>query len=160
MSTVMERPQIDMRAVELAARSPDSRVRGVAMRRLEIEREIAPLDGFLSFYCAEAEHVGPEVKQSASAKKPAPAQANGVDKAESKGKTVRMIEVARDAIVAYGKPMPLPMLFETMRRDHPAVCLASQDSMRARLAEHKDKLVRVDGRGYWPAGVEAPSADA
>jgi hypothetical protein len=155
MSTVMDRSQINMRAVELAARSPDQRVRGAAMRRLEIENEIAPLDSFLSYYCDEADRSGVEVKQAAVpvTKKPTPATG------EQKGKTIRMIEVARDAIVAYGRPMSLSVLFETMRRDHPAVCLASQDSMRARLAEHKDKLVRVDGRGYWPAGMEPPSAD-
>lgn len=157
MSATMDRSQIDMKAVDLAAQSPDPRVRSVALRRLEIEKEIAPLDGFLSFYCAEVANVAVPV-----AKKPIPPNANGHAKepAQPRGKTERMIEVAKDVIVTYGQPMPLSMLFDTMQRDHPNLCLASPDSMRARLAEHKDKLVRVDSRGYWPVGTEVPSSDA
>jgi hypothetical protein len=163
MSNVMERPSVDMKAVEMAAQSPDPRVRGVAQRRLEIEREIAPLDGFLSFYCGEAVAIAPIVPIAAAVvavpvtKKPNPVHVNGASKdAAPKGKTERMIEVAKGIIVASGQPMTLQVLFDRMQRDHPALCLASPDSMRARIAEHKDKLARFDSRGYWPIGMEPP----
>jgi len=161
MSAMMERPRIDMKAVELAAQSPDPRVRGVALHRLEIEKEIGPLDSFLSFYCAEAAIV--PVAVLAAARKPVPARVNGKPikgMAAPKGKTVRMVEAAKEVIVASGRPMRLSALFEAMRRDYPDLCLSSADSMRARLAEHKDLLVNVDSRGYWPKDTEVPSPDA
>lgn len=158
MSAIMERTHIDMKAVELAAQSPDPRVRSVAQRRLEIEKEIVPLDGFLSFYSAEAANiVVPVTKKANPVSVPSHANGHATEAVQPKGKTERMIEVAKGVIVTYGQPMPLPMLFETMQRDHPALCLASPDSMRARLAEHRDKLVRVDSRGYWPVGTEVPA---
>jgi hypothetical protein len=158
MSHVMERPQVDMRAVEMAAQSPDPRVRNVAQRRLEIEREIAPLDGFLSFYCDEAVVIASVAAAAAVPVTKKVVSSQPLNGTAPKGKTERMIDVAKGAIVEYGQPMSLQMLFETMQRDHPALCLASPESMRARLAEHKDKLIRHNG-GYWPADMEAPAAN-
>jgi hypothetical protein len=161
MTTAMERPLIDMKAVEMAAQSPDPRVRGVALRRLEIEREIGPLDGFLSFYCTEAAMVVPVVAVVADLKKSSPVRpvngaAKDAPKDVPKGKTERNIDTMKQVIAAHGQPMSLQALFDTMQRDHPAQCWASPESMRARLAEHKDKLIRCNG-GYWPADMEVPT---
>lgn len=162
MSAVMERPRIDMKAIELAAQSPDARVRSLAQRRLEIEKEIEPLDGFLSFYCAESVALPVSAKLAVGiARKPSQV-ANGAaqPKSVAKGKTERMIDAANVLIVAHGRPMQLAELYEAIRREHADLSLASPDSMRARLAEHRGRIARIDGRGYWPAGVEVPDDNA
>jgi hypothetical protein len=153
------RSTIDMKAVESIASSPDPRVRNVAQRRLEIEKEIEPLDAFLSYYINEA---APTASVISAMTNPRPrARQLGVAKSSSeKGKTLRMVGAAIQIVVDSKQPMTIDALYANMKISHDNLCPSNVASLRARLTEHKDKIARVDGRGYWPTDVAVPSPDA
>ncbi len=134
---------VDMKTVlEAAANSPDPTVRGIAIRRMEIEQECARLDAFFGFY-AEARTAIPPASAHAS-----PSKSGG-----------KMIAAVREVLLRNGRPMPLAALFETMRRDFPDSGPPKQESFRVRLSEHRDKIARTDA-GYWPADVPVVGLDA
>ncbi len=139
---------VDMKTVlEAAANSPDPTVRGIAIRRMEIEQECARLDAFFGFY-AEARTAVP----------PAPARAVPAKAGGDKGGG-KLIVAVREVLLRYGRPMPLATLFEAVRRDFPDSGPPKQESFRVRLSEHRDKIARTDA-GYWPADVPVVGVDA
>jgi hypothetical protein len=152
VTPTVERTSIDMDAIRKAADSPDANVRRLAMRRLEIERELSALDVFLSFYVAEAAKL-PVVQLKQTVKQ----HTNGAS-VPLKGKTEAMLTACRNILVAHGQPMRIGELYAAMKEKDPTFSLANTDSMRARLSSHKDKLIHIDGRGFWPTGVEMPRA--
>lgn len=154
---------VDLKAVEMAAASPDPRVRGVAMRRMEIEKERVSLDNFLSFYMSESATAAPVpavrsaggngVKMST---RKAQAKRNGRN---VRAKTMRMLDAARDIIVGSGQPMQLGVLHDQMVTKCPDLALANTTSLRVRLSGHRDKLVKIEGAGYWPKDYTLPNGE-
>lgn len=137
----------DANVLRMAADSPDPKVRAAAMRWQTIQEELRPIDAFLSFYGGEAAAlVVPPAEKKTTAQPVA-------------GKTLRLVEKAAAILTRYGRPMTSADLFEVVKRENPELCPKNSDSMRARLNEHKDAVTRVDGRGYWPTGMEVPEAD-
>lgn len=155
---------LDMKAIELAAASSDARVRGAALRRMEIAKELEQLDPFLEFYAAETVVAAPVVRSTPSiaarmaskeaVKSVAPAKPTV---ASPKGKTAKMVETVSGILLANGQPMRIDAIYDRMSESHPDLCASNVDSMRARLYENRTLIARLDGRGYWPVGVEAPS---
>ena len=143
-------------AAEIAAASPDPRVRGAGMRRLEIEREKEDLDAFLNFYAEKAADAAPAAASMKTALKPAARVEGNGSKTSAAGKTARMVEAACKLIAASNAPMTLDALWENLGRAHPGMRPSSVDSLRARLSEHKASIRRVDERGYWPTILTVP----
>lgn len=143
---------IDMDAVHTAAASPDPRVRNVAQRRLEIAKEIEPLDNFLSFYATEAATVAVKQKAVVPAR---PANAS------TPSKTALMVDAAIAVVRTHGKPMPLSVLYAELSKAAPDLVSPNVNSMRAALRDHRARIANVDGSGYWIVGTEVPvRADA
>ena len=148
---------IDSKAVEMAAASPDPRVRSVAMRRMEIDKERASLDNFLSFYMSEASSVSSPVREAQGGKKTVARKAK--EKASGRkvrDKTLRMLDAAKNIIVASGQPMQLGVLHDQMVAQCPDLALANATSLRVRLSGHRDKIAKVDDIGYWPMDHPMP----
>jgi hypothetical protein len=166
MNTVMERPSLNMKAVEMAAASPDERVRGVAQRRLEIERELSNLDGFLSFYIDEAATVPvppppppPRSPQSQPerprARHPAGKKGNGTRVMGPNENTARLLAVVAELAIANGRPIMLEALHEAIsQRDD--INRIKIGSLLERLLHYKHVIRRVSDKGFWPVGVDLP----
>ena len=135
---------LDMKTVlEAAANSPDPTVRGIAIRRMEIDKEREQLDAFFGFY--------------GEAKAMVPAGAAVVAKPKNGTPVVganKLIAAVRETLLKHGKPMPLAALFEALGRDSPDRCPPKQDSLRVRLSENRTLIGRTD-EGYWPTDVPA-----
>ena len=146
--------------VEIAAASPDPRVRGLALRRMELARDLEPIDAFLGFYADNtAQPAAPDpiakAKQGTNGRQvPAVRQ----DKTKPLGKMARMVAAICVMIMEKGSPMTLPDIWDGLGSRHSTLRPSSMDSLRARLSEHRDTIRRVDERGYWPTAVEAPVA--
>lgn len=142
---------MDSKAVELAAASPDPRVRGVAMRRMEIDKERASLDNFLSFYMSESAATSPVPLPASTGARQMTRKAKAKAQGKSvRAKTLRMLDAAKTIIVSSGKPMQLGALHDLMVARYPDLALANPTSLRVRLSGHRDKIVKVDDAGYWP----------
>lgn len=144
---------INMKAVEMAASSNDPRVRNIALRRLKINNEIVQLDAFLAFYESEnveAESSGAEKKTKVNLKSDSSGKSGTT-------KTALMIDVICDTISANKNPMPLGTIYSYLKTHHPDLCPATPTAMRVRLSEHRDRVSRIDARGYWLTNKEVPA---
>lgn len=141
---------------EIAAASADPYVRDLALRRLAIDDEIKGMDAFLSYYASKASEMKPTPPVEAKAK--APPKSNG--STSPKGKTERVIDAAIAVTTAAGRPLSLQEVRDEIARKYPELAPVPEvSSLRARLNEHKARIVRIDDKGYWPADVPVPALD-
>lgn len=145
-------------AIEAAASSQDPAVRGMAIRYKTMERELADMEPFFSFYAkaqGEAAQVKAAAAPAAAAKKPAKPQPKR-PAAPASSDMQAFVDQVKQIIAANEHPLSPGEVFLVMQRNGTANGL-SQDTVRKRLWDAKNRglLVSHDG-GYWPADVALP----
>jgi hypothetical protein len=141
--------------LELAAASPDPKVRRMAIRRLEMEPELRRLDAFFALYAEEPEPATASTTQAAQPAKPsrtAAANAARLAKPDPLHDAVRAILLERG-------PLSRDELYDRYMERIPEDTNRTPETLRIALARRKDKIGRVSATDvrYWPVGSQLPS---
>lgn len=144
--------------LEIAAASPDVKIRHMALRRKEMEPEMKRLDAFFEVYAGEPDSASPTQpkampRAAPTARKPAPKVASG--------SSVAVREAVR-LILMQGGPLDRESLLVRYRAAVPSDAGRTSRSLRDILAKHSGVIGRVsasDGR-YWLVGHPVPEAHA
>lgn len=147
--------------LEIAAASPDAKIRHMAIRRKEMELEMKRLDAFFEVYAGE-----PDTATQPQAKVPLRAVAPVAQRQSSAAKpgVVGSVSV-RDAVKAIllrEGPLEREALLLRYRETVPADAGRTSRSLRDTLAKHGGVIGRVsaiDAR-YWVVGLPVPEASA
>lgn len=151
----------DMREVlDLAASSPDSRVRGMALRYREALDEMDKFVGFFALYKNAKNEVATPVKVS-----PAKTPVKTIIKRRPREpKEDTFAPAIRDIILAHGAPMKLSDMREIYLQQHPND-QTTPETFRQRLVKRRTMpdgitplIVLVPKRGYWWADQELTDA--
>ena len=146
--------------LEIAAASPDPKVRQMAIRRKELEVDIQRLDNFFSLYAGEepANGNGEPVAAAPAAKpgrKPRSARPDkDVPKQSVKrGKHGAFLENIKEALLKYG-PLDKESLFARYKEFAPEDTTRTVESMRVSLVRYPSDITRVSksDKRYWVVG--------
>lgn len=135
--------------LEIAAASPDPKVRRMALRRMEMEPEMKRLDAFFALYADEPEPAAAPAKPQRNA---SIANAAKADKPDPLHDTVRAILLEHGPLDGRG-------LYERYMQRVPDDTAQTQEKLRMALVRRKERIGRVsasDSR-YWPVGVPLPT---
>ena len=130
----------------LAAASPDPAVRGFAVRRQELAKEIGKIDSLLNLYV--------ELVEAYQAEQKPPATAPSSDGAMSRENFVPAI---RDILLDAGQPLRPREIYEAFAAKFPDYAGGGPDAMRKRLYKLKDCFRAVGSDRHWPIDVAVPS---
>lgn len=143
-------------ALEVAAASPDPKVRSLALRRVKIDEEAKTLDGFFALYSDEATQNAPAPVVARASKKAKISSTGTFQTEEGRVKSTEFVTMVNQVIAASGLPRGTGEIFDLLKSSHPAECPKSQASLRVRLTVRPDLIQKVGNRGFWPADLSLP----
>lgn len=126
----------------LAAASPDPAVRGLAVRRQELAKQVGKIDSLLGLYSELVE------EYQAAQKPPTTAPLNdGVMPRES------FVPAVREILLSAGQPLRPREIYEAFAAKHPDYAGGGPDALRKRLYKLKDCFRSVGSDRHWPIDV-------
>lgn len=148
--------------LELAAASPDPRVRAGAIKYRQLQRELDELGGFFAFYGREVDNAGPVVRTVSTSRvarsRPTAVRSNTMAKGK-RGQVTAMINRVCEMLVEIGAPLPMAEIYKQYYERHPDEVLpvGGSDTFRQRL-NGKPHLIQAHGHRYWPTNVPLPES--
>ena len=147
--------------LELAAESPDPAVRGLALRRRNLEVEIQKIEGFFSIYGSVADAAPPTpVGEGAiprgslhlpvppGAKSPKPvSRPQRQPPAVQRKSSAAFIEAVTTVLTESERPMQLTELYDAVIRKVPALTLTTE-SFRQKMLVNRERFPLAAGGGY------------